>query len=154
MEDPKKELHDIHFIHCALPDMALSEADTSYHVCGIDAKAPIAVLLNDKRSAAQKSSEMPGIIFVVESEGSSIAFKDGNEVSESSRNAFRTVKVGDGVGAAKALRAFENAIPCINETDAGRIDTYIKQLKIAMFLTNSRSIDDLKNAPIYKTNGI
>ncbi len=154
MIDHKKELHNVHFIHCALPDMALSEADVSFRMGGIEAKAPIGILANGKNSAAQMSSGRSGIIFVAESEGTATAFKDGVEVNTELGDSFHVVAVGDGVEAAKALRIFEKSIPCINEGDAGRLDTYIKQLKIAMFLTNSRSIDNLKKAPIYKIKGI
>ncbi len=149
----QEDLYNTHFVHCAIPDMAISEADTSCTICGIPTSVPIGVLIDDRNIAAQKSLEKPGIIFIADSSGTAMAFKDGKTMPAKG-SGFKIVKVGDGVNAAKALRIFENSIPCIEEKDTKKLELYTKQLKIAMFLTNSKNIDSLKKAPIYNTKGM
>ncbi len=144
MKSKKSDLGKIQFVHCAMPNMALSEADTRYTISErIELPFPIAVMVDSERLAKYLSTTSRNIPFV----SSNSIYLNGNPVRLKSSH---IVEVGDGLEAGKAIRVDSYAIPSIKFDFFSNFDTYIKQLRIAMFLTNSRNISELKKANIYK----
>jgi isopentenyl diphosphate isomerase/L-lactate dehydrogenase-like FMN-dependent dehydrogenase len=143
---------NIQFVHCALPDMSLNEIDVSIKLAdGVALKSPLAVEAESQGEAKALSASNEGILFLANSSGSRAFFLNGSELpSLQQPPGFQ--RVGDGLEAAKCLRAKEGAMPSIGAAGVKDIDTFTKQLKIAMFLTNSRNIEELRKAPIYHTS--
>ena len=135
----------IQFVHCAIPDMALKEADTRYRLSeGFTLPYPIAVQAASEEEAIRMSGSMSG---------TPIAFREriflGGKLA-GSLSSSHTIDVSDGLEVAKAIRMDNLALPCIGASQANKMEMLIKQLKIAMFLTNSSDISALSRAPIYR----
>ncbi|MGC8651970.1 MAG: hypothetical protein ACP5UH_01830 [Candidatus Micrarchaeia archaeon] len=142
----KMDHHDIHFVHYALPDMALGDADTSMRIGSITLDAPVLVMVNKAREAALAERKY-GMNAVLATKGGVRAFKSGRSTL---LRGYVLHKVNDGLEAAKVIRIDKKSIPYVTLGTARRSGEILKQLKIAMFLTNSKSISELKRAPIYE----
>ncbi len=138
-------IDSIQFVHCAIPDMALSEADTRYALNeGFTLPCPMAVQASSNEEAAQLSSRA-----AIPSVFQKNVFVDGKLAVR--LQSSQTVEVEDGLDAAKAIRLLGNSVlPCIKRSDADSAGMFMKQLRIAMFLTNSINIGALGQAPIYR----
>ncbi|MCL4373927.1 hypothetical protein M1367_03570 [Candidatus Marsarchaeota archaeon] len=141
----KAALKKMHFVHCALPDIALNGIDTSMRLNGMVLDAPLLVQAKSKGEAELIERRFGTGAIVLSKSGASI-FKDGRSVT---LNGYAPCKVGDGLEAAKAIRTENKAVPYITSSVAHKRYEMIKQLRIAMFLTNSKSIAELRKAPIY-----
>ncbi|MCL4379110.1 MAG: hypothetical protein M1160_03135 [Candidatus Marsarchaeota archaeon] len=138
-------IDSIQFVHCAIPDMALSEADTAYRLSeGFTLPCPMAVQASSESDAVQLSGSgaMPSVFQKSVFVGGKLAGR---------LQSSQTVEVEDGLDAARAIRLLGNSVlPCIKRTDADKAGMLIRQLRIAMFLTNSINIGALSQAPIYR----
>ncbi len=132
-------------MHCAIPDISLNETDISYRLSGgLKLQYPVAVAAATERSAISLSGRLKGVPVVFRKH----VFINGRKKADLGPR--RLVQVRNGVEIAKALRLDGGALPCISESDAGMIDIYIKQLRVAMLLTNSIDLKRLGKAPIYR----
>ncbi len=140
----RNSIEGIQFVHCAIPNLALNDVDTSYKLKeGFVLPYPIAVMCESEEEAkeiSQRSKDTPfnfkGLVFI-----------NGKQVGQ--LKSTYLVEVRDGIEAAKAVRLDKSALPCIGKADLKELEIYIKQLRVAMFLTNSKSIQKLEAAPIY-----
>ena len=131
-------------MHCAIPDLALNDVDTSYKLKeGFTLPYPLVVAAESEDDAKEISAKSRGVPFCFKS----LVFINGKQTGQL-RSTY-LVEVRDGIEAAKAIRIDSSALPCISMADIKELDIYIKQLRISMFLTNSKSIAKLEAAPIY-----
>jgi hypothetical protein len=153
MESPQSNgTEGIDFVHFAIPNLALSEIDTAYVLGGasarIELRFPLVVFVKDHDEAKELSIDYKSIPIAVERDDSIEIFVSG--IGRSVRmNKQDLVRVGNGIDVAKALRLRPQALPFIEKDRIEDIDALIKQLRIVMFLTNSKNIEELINAPIY-----
>ena len=144
------KLNSIQFVHCAIPNMSLSEADTSLGLGnGTALASPIAVRAASDDEAEALSISNKDVPAALQSGGTVRVFLNGRLAAELD-DGHELVDVGDGLEAAKALRMNQKAIPSVDKQSAQDIRTFVKQLRIAMFLTDSKSIGELERAPIYR----
>lgn len=144
------ELENLSFVHNALPELALSEVSTSF-ILGkekLALKFPLLVMFEDREEARRESLGRKDIPVAAKDDGSVEVFLNGSG-RKVSLDGYTMERVGDGIEAAKALRLGSSVIPFIDGKSAGNFDLFIKQLRIAMFLTNSKDINALKKAPVY-----
>ncbi|HUC39103.1 MAG TPA: hypothetical protein VL944_03155 [Candidatus Acidoferrum sp.] len=140
----RKSIEGIQFVHMAIPDMALNETDTSYTVKeGIELPYPLAVAVDSDEQAKELSKKNKNVPMVC----NSVVYINGK--SAGSLKSTYLIEVRDGIEAAKAIRLDPNALPCIDKAELEMIETYIRQLRISMFLTNSKNTKALEAAPIY-----
>ncbi len=133
---PKIELEKVHFVHFAVPDMALDDANTKMRIGKIVLDPPILIKAKPFKSAHTKG----------------FAFFDGKKIVQG-KNAYKLDMkieyVNDGLEAAKVLRMRINTLPVVKNASEKRLIEIKRQLRIVMFLTNSKSIKELKKAPVY-----
>jgi hypothetical protein len=146
----KLDPNDISFVHNALPDLALDEIDVTMRFGSPETtlKVPILVLAKTPEEALALSSANPDISLMTRN-GSKIALYINGKPNDVDFGRMHEERVGDGIEAAKVIRM--GGIPFISAEQLGELQLYIKQLRIAMFLTNSNDIEHLKKAPIYVT---
>ncbi len=158
MKESQTSVHssrgEISFVHNALPELSLGEVDTSF-ILGrekVELKFPLLVLFSDRTEAMKESSARRDVPAAVVEGGSIEVFLNGSG-KKIELSGFKMENVGDGIEAAKALRIDDGIIPFIEKSKLENFDLFIKQLRIAMFLTDSRDINALRKAPIYTTTG-
>ncbi len=134
----------ITFVHNALPDLSLSEVDTSFNLDKVKIGVPILLLVEKEDDAKNLSKDNKDIPFAVK-EASGLEICLDGECKKVGKHNLEGV--GDGLEAAKVIRT--NGIPFVKLAQLADFSLYVRQLKIAMFLTNSKDINSLKNAPIY-----
>lgn len=145
----KIDFRRINFVHNALPDLSLTEIDTSLDIreLKIKIKFPIFIILNKREDAKRISAENKDIPILTKVNNELDIYTDGTGLRVPVGN-YRFEKIEDGLEAAKALRA--GVMPFIEASQMDDFELYMKQLRIAMFLTDSKNIAALKKAPIYK----
>ena len=148
--EQKLDFRKISFVHNALPDLSLEEVDTSLEIGSGKPilESPILVKAKSLGEAVRMSSSNKGVAFVAERNGSMGLYVDGNERGALPQG-FGLEAAGDGIEAAKIIRA--GGVPMIEEGQLADYRLYVQQLRIAMFLTDSKDINRLRKAPIYVT---
>ena len=140
----RASIEGIQFVHCAIPNLALNDVDTSYKLKeGFMLPYPIVITSESEDEAKEMSAKYKDIPFRFNNS----VFINGKQTGQ--LKSTYIIEVRDGIEAAKAIRLDRNALPCIGKADMKELDIYIKQLRIAMFLTNSKNILKLEAAPIY-----
>jgi len=142
------DLSKISFVHNALPDLALNKIEIGERINGIALKSPIFVFAKSADNAKELSLNIRDTPVLCNSKKNVWLYLNGAK-RKFALNGYRLVRIRDGIEAAKAIRLGKN-IPFVDEKDAIKLDVYIKQLQVAMFLTNSGSLRALKKAPVYK----
>lgn len=147
-EQISAELRRIHFVHCAIPDISLDRVRTDFAIGNIRLDEPIVVLADDKDDAREivKHENALPVVFL---DGESMRMVEGNGKNVMLDHDCHLVKVGDGLMAAKILRYDAKAVPYIPKSEIKNAEMYLQQLKVAMFLTNSKDIEAMRSAPIY-----
>ena len=145
--EPKLGINDISFVHNALPDLSMGEISLATELTGsgITIKFPILVLAGDE-SDVPKLALSGACIAVVK--GDSLRLYMDSKTYELSVVSMNMVHIEDGVEAAKAIRL--GYVPYIKLEQLDQLQLYLKQLRITMFLTDSKDIPALKAAPIYR----
>jgi hypothetical protein len=140
------DFRKISFVHNALPDLSLGEVDTSFSIDGAKLMFPIVVLVESKGDAEKLSGKNKDIPVVAITNGMLDIYTDGvcKEIPE---KGHKLIGVGDGLEAAKVVRT--GGVPFIKEARLSDFQLYMRQFKIAMFLTNSKNTVMLGKAPIY-----
>ena len=146
----KLDFMKISFVHNAMPDLSLEEVDTSLEIGGGKPPLEIPILVRAKSldEAVRMSSSNRGVAFVAEHNGSVSICVDGAEKGVLPHS-LDMEDAGDGIEAAKIIRV--GGVPVIGEKQLADYGLYVQQLKIAMFLTDSKDINRLREAPIYIT---
>ncbi len=142
------ELKRMHFVHCAIPDLSLDSIRTDITMGSAKLGCPILLLAKsaeDAKRVAKDEKTLPAAF--LEGESIHVLVEGGKEVPLA--KGTHLVRAKDGLMAAKILRHDANAVPYIPEEAAKNAKMYVKQLKMAMFLTNSESIDRMRTAPVY-----
>jgi hypothetical protein len=141
---------EISFVHNALPDLSLNEIDTTLKIGipAIELKVPILILSETPEAAKTLSIANTEVPVAIEKNNGLVLYLDGKACNVRIYNA-RIGRAGDGIEAAKVIRT--GGIPFIGQEQIGELQLYVKQLRIVMFLTNSKDIDHLKEAPVYVT---
>ncbi|MCL4381028.1 MAG: hypothetical protein M1331_00765 [Candidatus Marsarchaeota archaeon] len=152
---------NIKFIHCAIPDLDFNDISILQR---ITVKAgnnqnqiavrclPFAlhVFFNPESNNKEKLLKLKkttGIrLFVSSKNTKSLFILHKNNIIRRKLNAVDTVQAGDGLDAAKAIRL--GKIPVISDKE--RVGLIEKQLKIVMFLTNSKHIAQLSKAAVVR----
>ncbi|MGC8587103.1 MAG: hypothetical protein ACP5K9_02320 [Candidatus Micrarchaeia archaeon] len=129
--------------------MALNEVDTSITMRGIKLDAPIFVVAKSAKMASSISSMIKGIPVVAASDKERTVYVNGTK-AKLGLEKYKFVEVKDGIEAAKAIRISKKLLPFVYESETQRIKILVKQLQVAMFLTDSGNINALRKAPIYK----
>ncbi|MCW6160359.1 MAG: hypothetical protein LVQ95_04720 [Candidatus Micrarchaeales archaeon] len=145
-------LRKLSFVHNALPELSLGEVDTSFNLGKekVKLKFPLLVLFSDRTEAMKESSARKDVPAAVMDGRSVEVFLNGSS-HKVALDGYKMENVGDGIEVAKALRMDSSFIPFIEKSKLENFDLFIKQLRIAMFLTDSRDIKALRKAPIYTT---
>jgi len=139
---------EVSFVHHSLPDLSLKEIDTTFFIDNnLKVAVPIFVLASDDKIAYKLSEETNAPVIVDGKDWINIYVNNRKDPLKIDFKKIIFAKVKDGVEAAKAIR--NSMIPIITEAQIKDLPLYITQLKIAMFLTNSKNIEELKHAPIY-----
>ncbi len=142
------ELKRMHFVHCALPDLSLDEIKTELKAGNVELKNPIIILAKNEAEAGDvaKSEKEFAVAFVTDNKV--YVIKNGG-VEEPLPEGTYLVRAKDGLMAAKILRYDTRALPYVPKTMLKNAEVYLKQLKMAMFLTNSENIEKVRIAPVY-----
>ncbi len=142
------ELKRMHFVHCAIPDLSLDRIRTDFTIGKAKLKSPILLLAeseDDARHIVKREKVLP--VAFLEGESIHVLIEGGKEVLLA--KGMYLARAADGLAAAKILRYGTNIMPYIPKDAARNAEIYVKQLKMAMFLTNSESIDRMRTASIY-----
>ncbi|MEM0150123.1 MAG: hypothetical protein QXW10_04460 [Candidatus Micrarchaeaceae archaeon] len=107
--------------------------------------APIFIKAKNLADAARLSS-ISGLPALLASKGGLLLYDNSATIRA---GGYAAQRVKNGLEAAKLLRAADKVLPFITPDSANDSGQILKQLKIAMFLTNSSSVEKLKKAPIY-----
>ncbi|MGC8538235.1 MAG: hypothetical protein ACP5MZ_04650 [Candidatus Micrarchaeia archaeon] len=147
--EPKLEIKDISFVHNALPDLSIEEISLATELIGssVTVEFPILVLASDESDIPKLASYGTPIAIIVKSGDSLHVYIDSKKTCELPGNT-PMVHIEDGIEAAKAVRL--GYIPFIRPEQLDQLQLYLKQLRITMFLTDSKDMRALKAAPIYK----
>ncbi len=147
------DIHSIMFVHNALPDLSMDdinlECSLNYGKSELVLSFPAVVLLDDEKKAQEMSKKDKELVFCHLSKDSIVAFSAGKEHVLPAAS-YNLVQVNNGIEIAKAYRASRSNLPFINESQLSKVKEFTKQLRIAMFLTNSRNIGELREAPAYR----
>ncbi len=143
------DFRKISFVHNALPDLNLGEVDTSLSLGDgtTTLKFPILVTVESADDAVRLSSSNSDVPFVVD--GRDEIYLNG-VVQKGSARVVGMEEAGDGIEAAKIIRV--GGVPMIAKERLDDYKLYVQQLRIAMFLTESKDIKRLRKAPIYITS--
>ncbi len=138
----------ISFVHNALPDLSLNEINTTlkFGKPAVTIKMPILVQAETPDEAKALSMTNTEVPVIADNKDGIVLYLDGKAHNVHVGN-VHIERVNDGIEAAKVIRT--GGIPLIRPEQLGELQLYIKQLRIAMFLTNSKDINHLKKAPIY-----
>ena len=156
---------DIKFIHCAIPDINFNDisilqkmtfyAENSQKRVSLNC-SPLALQVSfnpdlDNKLKLIKLKKTTGISLFLSSKNTKILFiLHKNNIIKKRLNSLSTIKSEDGLDAAKAIRLKQ--LPFLN--DINKINLIEKQLKVVMFLTNSKNITQLARAPIIHLNNL
>jgi hypothetical protein len=136
------KIKNLRFVYCALPDLDLASIKTEEEFDSAEGKfisLPLAV------EVESNPPQREGFFYLKE-KGEFFFVDKGKK--KSIRRASSPILVKDGVDLAKCIRI--GAEPCIiKSSEEGKIPSIREELRIAMFLTNSKDIEALKNAEIY-----
>jgi hypothetical protein len=140
------DLERVQFVHIAIPELTLDEVSIFCRIPGLDVvlSTPIAILCSDQGKALRISRERAGVLVLLP-DGSGVV--DGKNVRLNPSHKILMIK--NGLDAAKAVRIDETNVPVIDEADRQNLHVYERQLRIAMFLTASSNIAELRKAAIY-----
>ena len=146
--EPRLGINNISFVHNALPDLSMEEISLAIELTGsgITIKFPMLVLAGDE-SDVPKLAPSGACIAVIKPSDSLRLYTD-SKTYEMPADSINMVHIEDGVEAAKAIRL--GYVPYIKLEQLDQLQLYLKQLRITMFLTDSKDIPALKAAPIYR----
>ena len=141
------DLGRLRFVPDALPDLNLREISVECEQVVGDSKvecAPVAIEAEDEPSAINASIDSNHPIFYVKASSEVVLVRDGKVVDRHKADSPR--HISNGLELAKCIRL--GIGPCIIR-DQGSLHDVLEQLRIAMFLVNSDSIEVLRQTPIY-----
>ncbi len=139
-------LETMRFIPDALPDLNLSEIDTkiSLNAGGHAVRVfPIAVEADSEAAAVKMGADHS--LFLVKNRDYLVAVLDGKAHRITEIDDYK--EVADGLELAKAIRMGAD-VGVITAGAADKVKQVEEQLRVAMFLTNSKDIDALRKAPM------
>ena len=141
------DIGKLRFVPDALPDLNLNEIRLECkQVVGnspIEC-VPVAIEAEDETSAIKASIELNHPLFYLKESSEILLVRDGKAVDRHKDASPR--HVSNGLELAKCIRL--GIEPCIIRPPTSLNDV-VEQLKIAMFLVNSESIERLRQASVY-----
>ena len=141
------DISRLHFVPDALPDLNLKDIDVlrEERIGGAHLKClPVAVETDDEAKAVEFSVSTGHPIFYLTGKSELLAIIEGKVASRAKIRKAR--RVSNGLELAKCIRL--GIAPCTIDS-VQQIDQIAEQLRIAMFLTNSRDMQSLKKAEVY-----
>lgn len=146
--ETEQRLRSLRFIPVALPDVNLKDIDTRerFEAGGRTiALLPLAIEVESEDEARRTSADGCRL-FYIKRDGRFMLFDDN--ASALIAKDMAPARVKNGIELAKCMRL--GMTPCvIRKHDAGRVHEIEEQLRIAMFLTNSKDTAALKQASVY-----
>ena len=149
-------LDNIRFIHCALPDVNFKDIAINQSIKikqyqnlkkGFTIEClPFVLQINsdNKREISEIHKKTGLCLFITKKDKKIFVMYKSKIISNIKINLKDIFYINNGLDAAKCIRLAK--IPLIRE--AGKLDLLKKQLKVVMFLTNSKNIKQLLTAPI------
>ena len=141
------DLGKLRFVPDALPDLNLNEISVECkQIVGNSSVecVPVAIEAEDESSAIKASTEAGHPLFYIKGSSEIVLVRDGKVVDRHKDESPR--HVSNGLELAKCIRL--GIEPCILRPPAS-LNEVVEQLRIAMFLVNSESIERLRQASIY-----
>ncbi len=141
------DLGRLRFVPDALPDLNLREIKIECkQTIGSSSVecVPVAIEAEDEDSAIGASAEVNHPVFYIKESSEIVLIRDERIIDRSKDASPR--HVSNGLELAKCIRL--GIGPCIIRGPSALHDV-VEQLRIAMFLVNSDSIEGLRSAPVY-----